>query len=389
MRKLDISNRVIVVCSQNFNGYGVLRSLSKVGIKPLMITNHNKKNPIIYLSRLRGRIDYYDRISDIPEILLSRYSDKNGIQPVVICCDDALQSVVDCHYDKLSPHFILSNIGGTQGEITRLMDQNLQMRVAQECGITVPRTWELPKGADILSDITYPCIVKAQWSIHGSKDEMQICSNEYELKKNLTHSGHLVQQFIDKDYEIIIYGTSIGTGKYYMPGVTHKIRQYPDNNGMSSFCVLEGFDKHPNLDKTTLERFLQKLNYTGMFSIEMAVKDGKYYLLEINLRNDGKQYFSTAAGANLPSLYIHSRLQRPIALPDPQYPTFAMGELTDFYQINRLPGFTFGKWIRDLLRTDSFFILNCLDPLPGLSDCHNLLRFKARGLLKKIGFNIS
>jgi len=389
MGKLHVRNHIIVVCSQNFNGYGILRSLAKAGVKPSVITNLCPKNPVVKLSRYRKDIHYYQSVKDIPSILIDNFSKISDVKPIVICCDDALQSVVDCNYNNLSKYFILSNINHKQGEITRLMDKNIQMEIASECGVTVPLTWDLEKDAVIPDDMQYPCIVKAKVSIHGSKEEMRICRNESDLKQCLSTSGHLVQQFIEKDYEIIIYGTSIDNGNYYMAGVTRKIRQYPDDNGMSSFCVLENFDRYPNLDIQAIKRFLKKLNYTGMFSIEMAVKDNQFYLLEINLRNDGKQYFSTAAGANLPKLYIQSILNQNITIPTPKYPTYAMGELTDFYQIKRLPNFTFGHYIKDLIKTDSFFILNISDPLPGISDCLYHLRFKIRGLLKRIGFNIN
>ena len=169
-----------------------------------------------------------------------------------------------------------------------------------------------------------------------------------------------------------------------MTGVTRKVRHIPEEIGMSSFGIIERFEDHPNLDKDALERFLTQLNYTGMFSIEMAVKDEKYYFLEINLRNDGKQHFSTVAGSNLPLMYIYSCLSKPIPQPKPKYPTYYMGELTDFQHIKSRK-ITFYTWFKDLMRTNSFFILNMKDPIPFISELFNKIRdtFKYRfGLVK-------
>ncbi len=369
MSKLNIDNKVIVICSQNFNGYGMLRSLSKVGIRPDLIVNRTDC-PIIEKSRFKGSLMHYDNVRQIPDLLIESYK---GImpKPIVICCDDGIQSAVNDRYDELSPYFMLSSISEKQGEITRHMDKKLQMEIAGNCGVSVPRTWLIEQNAQIPTDMVYPCIAKVQESIFNRG--MTICENADELTDALSKSSCIVQQYIKKEYEIIVYGTSIGCGEYYMAGVTKKLRQYPKPDGMSSYCVLEGFDKHPGLDKNALTRFLKALDYIGMFSIEMVVKDNVYYLCEINLRNDGKQYFSTAAGANLPAMYIQSLLGQKMEIPSPKYPTYAMGELTDYHFIKD-GDISFGQWFKDLLKTDSFFIFNAKDPMPGFEDASKILR---------------
>lgn len=369
MSKLKIDNKVIVACSQNFNGYGMLRSLAKAGLRPDMIVNRTTC-PIIEKSRLKGSLVHYDDVYQIPDLLLEQYKDRQP-KPIVICCDDGIQSAVNDRYDELSPYFLLSSISDRQGEITRHMDKKLQMEIAAKCGVSVPRTWLIEQNAPIPADMVYPCIAKVQESIFNRG--MSICDNAKQLEEALSKSPCIVQQYIKKEYEIIVYGTSIDAGEYYMAGVTKKLRQYPKPDGMSSYCVLEDFDKHPGLDKKALISFLKALNYTGMFSIEMVVKDNVYYLCEINLRNDGKQYFSTVAGANLPAMYIQSLVGQQVQIPSPKYPTYAMGEFTDYHFVKD-GDISVGRWLKDLLKSDSFFILNAKDPLPGIEDASKIIR---------------
>ena len=314
-------------------------------------------------SRYANMVYYFDKPEDLPGIIREYIPRVSGCKPIIICCDDPLQSVMDCHYDDFKDDYILSDCSGKQGKITHLMDKKIQMDIARQCGVCVPRTWIVKKNTPVPADMTYPCIAKPEISIAGSKSQIRVCLNKQEILAAISERDYLIQEFIDKDVEIIIWGTSIGDGKYYMPGVARKLRQYPDDNSLSSYGVLEGFDSHPNLDMHAVTAFLRAIRYTGMFSIEMAIKDNTYYLLEINLRNDGKQYFSTAAGANLPLLYINSRIGKKFVEPVLKLPSYFMGETTDIKQILRKK-VSLTRWLVDLLRTKSFFIMNFRAPLP-------------------------
>ena len=53
-------------------------------------------------------------------------------------------------------------------------------------------------------------------------------------------------------------------------------------------------------------RYLKKIEYTGNFSAEFLYANGKFYFLEINLRNDGTSWLSTCSGFNLPDMVCRS-----------------------------------------------------------------------------------
>lgn len=358
---LKTNDKIIVIGFQTFNCYGMVRSLAQAGIHPELLLSKSKVS-FIAKSRYPQSVKFFDQLVDIPQILLEQFVDSVS-KPIVICCDDPIQSVVDKAYDRLSEYFLLSNCNEQQSEITRLMDKDIQIEFANKCGLTVPKSWHIPMGAEIPDSIQYPSIAKPYRSISGTKSDIRICYNESQLKTVAGTKDYTVQQFIEKDYEVILWGTSIGGGSYYIPGVARKIRQYPNEWSLSSFGVLEPFSAHPSLDKNKIYTFLRTLKYTGMFSIEMAVKGGKYYFLEINLRNDGKQHFSTVAGANLPLIYIRSLLGEKFEQPQVKFPTYYMGELSDVRHVFK-GNLSVLSYIRDLYRKDSFFILNLKDPYP-------------------------
>ena len=361
---LRIDNEV-VLCGYNlFNCYGMLRSLGEAGIYPTLIIN-NCDTPILNKSRYaKKRIYYFDKPEDVPSIIEKNIQTKKN-KPIVICCEDAIQSEVDKYYDRFSGKYILSNCRQKAGEISCMMDKNVQMEIASSCGLRIPKTWKIAKNGTIPSEVCFPCIAKPEFSIAGSKEEIRVCSNINELRDILKERDYLVQEYIVKDFEAIIWGTSIENGLYYMPGVCKKIRQFPDAQGVTSYGVLQSFAEHPGIEEYRLQRFMRSFEYRGMFSIEFAVKDGKYYLLELNLRNDGLQYFSTVAGANLPLIYIKSVLDMPFSEPMVKTPTYFMGEITDIQQVlkNKVSPV---NWLKDLFRNDCFFILNWKDPKPFL-----------------------
>lgn len=58
-----------------------------------------------------------------------------------------------------------------------------------------------------------------------------------------------------------------------------------------------------------LNKMFKEIGYEGIFSAEFMIdKDGKYWFLEINLRNSGWSYASTKLGMNLPLLWADGML---------------------------------------------------------------------------------
>lgn len=347
----------------------MLRTLHQIGIKPYLVVDNRSMSATFRSRFAAGKIIYND-IADVPNILIENFGYEKH-RSIVICCDDMPQSIVDQHYDTLKDKFILANIAETQGAITEMMAKSKQNELAKKYGVLTPESWECIKNSNLPEDIIFPCIAKPIKSIYGGKPEIRVCETREELENAIKSKDYLVQQYIQKDFEVTLWGTSLSDGEYYITGVTRKIRQYPTERDLSSYCVLESFQEHPNLNLQAIMQMMRALKYTGLFNIEMVVKDDKYYLVEINLRNGGKQHFSTVAGANLPLLYISSLLGIPCTLPKPKYPAYFMGELSDIRHVmaGRLKPLI---WLRDLFRTKSFFMVNLSDTMAWLPGYLNI-----------------
>ncbi|MBI3793653.1 MAG: ATP-grasp domain-containing protein, partial [Nitrospinae bacterium] len=68
---------------------------------------------------------------------------------------------------------------------------------------------------------------------------------------------------------------------------------------------------------TLAETIIRSLKWAGAMEVEamQSKKDGEFYLIEINPRFPAWIYLATAAGANLPYMYLQNALGKPAPNP--------------------------------------------------------------------------
>lgn len=194
---------------------------------------------------------------------------------------------------------------------------------------------------------------------------MAICNNIAELKALINlNIEYLIQEFIHKEYELDIIGLSYNSGKdVYIPAAVRKIRD--DLKRQSAYFRLDDPNAYPNLNISALKSLIKDMHYEGIFSIEVLYSKGKYYFLEVNLRNDACAWIYTAAGFNYPhlwALYGDGQLNdKNLSSIKGHTPMYLMGQ-EDIY--NLLEGkVSLKQWLKDLFKTDTFFIAYLTDPL--------------------------
>lgn len=385
-----IDNKIIVVGSEHHNTLGVLRSFGEIGIRPDLIITKEPK-PFVIHCRYINTVYRISCETEIVEILLTHFGGET-LPPIVVCCNDKSSAIIDENYDKLSDLFILPNARGLQGEIKRLMSKTVQYQLAKQVGIIAPKTWTIKGNQPIPQDIVYPCIVKTDASVDGSKSDIKVCHTFEELRDNTSREvEYLVQEYIDKDYELNVVACSCHKGQdVVVPGVIHKIREYPIRKGSSSFSVLEPCSSYPNLPVDKIKQILALIEYDGLFSIEFVCKGDKCYFLEINLRNDGNGYVPTSAGVNLPYIWSYSRVYSKIPTYKSQTPHYFMADMRDIFHVIKNRTLTFREWYKDLKRTNCFLLYNRRDKKPFYVFlwywCVDVLRLLPRKICKMIGF---
>ena len=289
------NTKVIIIGVSHHNTYGMLKCFGEYGVMPILILYGCDKSYILHSKYISESFVVKDECAAIN--LLSDKADKwKGC--LIVSCTDAIASAIDMKYDELKDHYYVFNCGKA-GRLTYFMNKLIQTDCAKKIGFDVPESVE---GAIIEvgeCNVPYPRIIKPVESIHGGK-KISICHNEDDFKQSISLFGHkdkvIVQQFVEKDYEIVIVGASLH-GEICIPGYVHKHR---DEKGGTTFSTIKSSDKLPQRMLTTCKKLVKEMNYQGLFGIELIKHEEKYFFIEINLRNDATTYGLAKAGANLP-----------------------------------------------------------------------------------------
>lgn len=357
-------NKVIVFGGSHHNTLGVVRALGEKGIKPyVFISSKTLTDSFVLKSKYVEKGWIFKSIDECLKNIIRDFSNKEK-KAIVISTSDTATSCLDLNFDKLSRDFIIPN-GGKQGNLTNLMNKETMNDLAKQIGFNVAESWLITDDS-VYENIQYPCITKPLESIAGSKSDIKICKTSDELRRFIS-SGDCdnriqVQKFIEREFEFQLIGCSLSRGnEVIIPGFTKIIRATScTNTGFLKYLPISELD----FDLGRCKEFIRACNYSGLFSLEfLRGKDGVDYFLEINFRNDGNAYSVTAAGVNLPHIWVTSFQGGSYNREYNITPIIVMPELVDIFEIFKRT-VTLKEWLRDVKRTDCFLYYDKQDIKP-------------------------
>ncbi len=360
-------NKVIIFGNGLNNTLGLIRSIGEAGMPVyLLLVSKDPHRCYVQYSKYIAATHYCHTQEEGLEVLRREYWDERE-KPILLFGGDPPVCLVDSHYNELKERFLFFN-AGEQGRISRFLDKMNTFPVAEKCGFSLIKTWHVLGGCEIPSDVTYPCLIKGANSTTSNKGHMRICQNELELKQSLcVDVDYLVQEYLIKDYELNFVGLAWNHGKgSYVPAVVRKIRD--DLHRQSVYIRLDDIRKYRDFNIEWVKDFIKELHYEGIFSVEVIKSGGKYYFLEVNLRNDACGYLYTAAGINYPALWVKycrdelskDELER-IQFKTPYY----LMNWEDHKNMleGKVPVL---QWIREYMAVDAYFVRNRKDRKPFL-----------------------
>lgn len=237
---------------------------------------------------------------------------------LLIPTDDYTTHIVDMNYEELSQYYVMPNVDGIPGEISRLMSKEVQTEMARAAGLPVLNSCVIRTTCGMFTipdSVTYPCFIKPNISKNGSKTKMRRCDSEEELREVLTEYSEkkdiefLVEDFVEIGREYSLLGVSTKEGV----------------NGPGFFMAEEGGVKEHRgvaligkvLPCSTMQelidnliKFIKTFNYTGLYDIDLIeTVDGKVYFVEVNMRFGGSGYAITESGINLPGMFADYMLK--------------------------------------------------------------------------------
>lgn len=381
---------VIVVTRYWPTALSVIRSLGSAGYTVDLVSSMSEKDASFiaasskYVRTSRETICRNVKQSDDPElldaILSFRGASASDLRPVLFPTDDYTASFIDRNSDKLMDHFAMPYAGdGSPGQVTALMNKEIQSRLASEAGLLCPREWivSLDGVISVPDDMIYPCFVKPLDSITGFKGEMARCDSEDALVRHLEklqsrNAGRrmLIQEFLDITGEIDLSGISIrnadGSPEVIVPAIIRKSCVASYERGVTVAGTI-----HPaeELGAETLEGIKQLLilsGYRGIFDLEINMTGGRLWFGELNLRSGGPNYAYYLSGINLPELTVRDLLGLPVSENEKRVKDYG---LSFVYEKVLWKEYMTGKITRSELnemvsKADSGFIESSDDPVP-------------------------
>lgn len=368
---------VTIIGSDHYNTYGVVRSLGEKGLKSnVIILGTDTKKSFVLKSKYVKQGSGFLVSTDSIERIIEYAGESNNI---LICCSDQAVDFITYHNELLKKQYILP-ICNNPAMMRKVMKKSIITQMANKCGINTPKTWTIVN-RQIPDSITYPCITKPEKSTSGRKDDLVVCYTQQDLEKVVKDhnrcANYAVQQYIKFEKELSILGTILKDGTVVFSGCIDKIRTCMI--GTSSYAKMID-NSILGETKTRLEELLKMTGYHGLFSAEFLLKDGIYYFLEVNFRNDGNSYVATAAGINLPYIWINSYFNITKESSKGNFPCYFMLDIEDFLAIRR-NGVSFTEWKHDLYTTNTCLVYNKQDKRPFYKKLSNILLSIAKSKL--------
>jgi len=149
----------------------------------------------------------------------------------------------------------------------------------------------------IAGKIGYPVLVRPSYVLGGRG--MEICSDEAALKRyvatavdvsGLDDAPILIDQFLNSatevDVDVVADFDSNGNGKALVCGVMEHIEQAGVHSGDSS-CTIPPWslgDSVVERVRTTARKLAERLKVRGLMNVQMAIKDDRVFIIEVNPR---------------------------------------------------------------------------------------------------------
>lgn len=294
----------------NYNTLGVLHCMAAKGIEVFLLLVGSGKRI------LHGEVIGYSKYARYGHVVkteqegfewLLAHKEEFPQGTLIYPTSDTAETLLDCHYEALISHFAFPHCG-RQGEVTRLMEKDVQISIAMQHGIRTLQSMYTNRADYDINQVTYPCMVKPLVSISGSKLDMRVCTNRTELDEALASAKHtkefIIQQYIQNEADLLFLGIRFPNGGVWMPSLVKK----PGVSAVGVYThaiVTTAIVEHlPERDRVI--EFINSLNYVGPFSIEFGLEKGQNYFFEINLRNDGTSHYPLASGVNIPYVYYRA-----------------------------------------------------------------------------------
>lgn len=356
--------KIIIWGTDNYNVLGVLRQLKHFQTNVYLLLVGRKKY-CATLSRYCHHCVFVKDVQSGYNYLIKNF-DNETLKPIIFPTSDLVAEYIDQYQLILKDKYLFSFTDDKS--LCQHLDKMDMYKLALSNGIEAPRSCYL-KDDRCAKQVGFPCIVKPIKKINGVslRFKTKICANRKELDEIVSSLGdidnYMIQEYINKEFDYLIYGCRTINGDVMMPCVFRKERWV---EGDGSYGKIES-QLPPFINKEGIISFLKETNYHGLFSFEYGIYKGKAYYYETNFRNDGTSHYFYQAGINLPMYWLKSlcgcsNLDTNTSL-DSNNDYFFIDEVYDSENINKNV-ISRAQWRKDKAKANIYKYYDRKDPIP-------------------------
>lgn len=287
------------------NGYSIIKELHSCGVENIALMSYGKS-----LASYSNKINYFKPIEKTSQNLHEAIKElKRECEYIVIFPTDDLQ-LENLHaiYDDIKDFcFVPYNYENVLGSL----DKYVQYSYCEKYDVPYPKTQSIETREDIqkIESMMFPVLIKPNKrddlvtdvfrslfleTIDDYKKNMQ--KLEYFINNNITF---LASEFIPgDDTNIYAYvGYRSQSGEILNEWIGKKLTQYPDNFGVFS----SGSNEAPAIVRGQGRKLLEVMDLKGICEPEFKYdsRDGKFKLMEINLRSMMWHRVGNLSGVNI------------------------------------------------------------------------------------------
>jgi predicted ATP-grasp superfamily ATP-dependent carboligase len=273
-------------------------------------------------------------------------------------------------------------------------------RVAAQYGLPAPRTVSPVTRADVeraAAELRFPCIVKpeftnAWWTpaaaaldldrkaieVASTEQLLDVCARSERLGARVVIQEKIVGPDCGHmSYLVIVAPDGARRGEI----VAQKLRIHPPRFGVASYAVASERADAVAIGREVVER----LQFRGFASVQLKrdSRDGRLYLVEINLRLPLLLEVAIRAGRSFPLYYYRICLGQGFVEPPLRIGQAWMSlrrDLSSMRTYAREGNFAWARWCWDWLRQPAFPVFRWDDPAPAIVASWTWLRTTVRAL---------
>lgn len=359
------------------NSLSAARSLGRAGFKVALAS------PPEDMTVCRSRyVSQLIPLQSLDESAVSQLLDlplPHGHRPFLFATGDQDALLIARNRERLAEKFAF--VLPAPDVIEAIVDKARLYVTAQQHGIPHPKFHIVRHAGDIeaaIRAIATPCYVKPalghEWR-RQRRGKLEKAENAGDLRRiledfiglNLTAIPTEIIPGGDSD----IYGLSAYIDREGKPvgwRTKRKLRQYPVGVGDGS---LQEIDDEPIVVELGL-RLLDVIGYRGAATVEFRrdPRDGRFVLMEINVRTVSGQELITASGLDVPLIAYHDAQGNALPGPRPvrrvRWLRLGLDALA-FRELRRRGSITTSGWLRSIMGARSFAYFAWDDPAPALA----------------------